>query len=287
MDFCNEFDFEPVPCTNRTIELYIAFLVDVKKFAFSTIRSYINIISVMHKSRDLPDPITTSWNIKHLLTGVKRELGTSQNCKSPITPQLLLQIKASLDLTCHNNLVFWAACMIGFFGFLRPNNFLIKGAFNPELNLRRMDVSLHKWGMLVELKVTKTMQFRSKPIIILLPRLRGHPLCPFDALSSVLALPGEPHDPLFRLSDNSCLFYATFIKSLKHVLQFIGCDPSSYAGHSFRRGAATWASNSGLSDAEIKMLGYWSSDCFQRYVDSDRDQRLKIITLFSSLLPHS
>jgi hypothetical protein len=54
----------------------------------------------------------------------------------------------------------------------------------------------------------------------------------------------------------------------------------------FRRCAATWCSKVGLLDSEIKLLGYWSSDCFSRYVDSDVDQRLKAISTFSSLLPH-
>jgi hypothetical protein len=80
-----------VPCTTKTVELYIAFLVNVKKFAFSSIRSYVNIIYVLHKSHDVPDPIASCWNIRHLLTGVKRELGTSQDCKAPITLELLLK----------------------------------------------------------------------------------------------------------------------------------------------------------------------------------------------------
>jgi hypothetical protein len=94
LEFCGKYDLEPVPCTAKTVELYIAFLVDVKKFAFSSIRSYVNIISVLHKSHDAPDPIASCWNIRHLLTGVKRELGTSQDCKAPITPELLLKFKS-------------------------------------------------------------------------------------------------------------------------------------------------------------------------------------------------
>lgn len=285
LEFCGKYDLEPVPCTTKTVELYIAFLVDVKKFAFSSIRSYVNIISVLHKSHDAPDPIASCWNIRHLLTGVKRELGTSQDCKAPITPELLLKFKSILDLDCHNNIVFWAACLTGFYGFLRPNNFLVKGSFDPDFNLRRVDVLPCSWGMLVTLKVTKTLQFRSKPIEIVLPMLHGHPLCPYDALSRVLAIPGGPLDPLFCLSDHCCLSYTVFLKCFRSLLQRFGYNPQNYGGHSFRRGAATWAGSVGLSDYDIKMLGYWSSDCFLRYIDSDRDQRLKAMTSFCSLLP--
>lgn len=75
------------------MELYIAYLVDKKPFAYSSIRSYIHIIGVLHKMHDLKDPVGDSWNIKHLLTGVKPELGTSQSCKAPVTPELLLNLR--------------------------------------------------------------------------------------------------------------------------------------------------------------------------------------------------
>ncbi|XP_076114093.1 uncharacterized protein LOC143082338 [Mytilus galloprovincialis] len=285
VQFCEEYEFKAVPCDEKTVEFYVAYLVDKKHFAYSSIRSYINIISILHKMHNLQDPISNSWNIKHLLTGVKRELGTNQSCKAPVPPELLLSMKKVLDMSNHNNIVFWAACLTGFFGFLRPNNFLVKGNFNPEFNLRRIDVLLCSWGMLVRLKVIKTLQFRSKPIEVVLPHLYNHPLCPVAAMSKVLALVGEPLDPLFRLSDTSCLTYTVFLNAFRFTLQLMKLDHLSYGGHSFRRGAATWGSKVGLSDDDIKLLGYWSSDCFSRYIDCDMDKRLKAISSFSTLLP--
>ncbi|VDI82590.1 Hypothetical predicted protein [Mytilus galloprovincialis] len=218
VQFCEEYEFKAVPCDEKTVEFYVAYLVDKKHFAYSSIRSYINIISILHKMHNLQDPISNSWNIKHLLTGVKRELGTNQSCKAPVTPELLLSMKKVLDMSNHNNIVFWAACLTGFFGFLRPNNFLVKGTFNPEFNLRRIDVLPCSWGMLLRLKVIKTLQFRSKPIEVVLPHLYNHPLCPVAAMSKVLALVGEPLDPLFRLSDTSCLTYTVFLNAFRFTL---------------------------------------------------------------------
>ena len=71
-----------------------------------------------------------------------------------------------------------------------------------------------------------------------------------------------PLDPLFCLSDHCCLSYTVFLKCFRSLLQRFGYNPKNYGGHSFRRGAATWAGSVGLSDYDIKMLGYWSSDCF-------------------------
>jgi hypothetical protein len=39
-------------------------------------------------------------------------------------------------------------------------NFLVKGSFDPDFNLRRVDVLPCSWGMLVTLKVTKTLVAR-------------------------------------------------------------------------------------------------------------------------------
>lgn len=151
--------------------------------------------------------------------------------------------------------------------------------------MRRIDVLPCSWGMLLRLKVIKTLQFRSKPIEVVLPHLYSHPLCPVTAMSKVLALVGEPLDPLFRLSDTSCLTYTVFLNAFRFTLQLMKLDHLSYGGHSFRRGAATWGSKVGLSDDDIKLLGYWSSDCFSRYIDCDMDKRLKAISTFSTLLP--
>jgi hypothetical protein len=170
LEFCGKYDLEPVPCTTKTVERYIAFLVDVKKFAFSSIRSYVNIISVLHKIHDPPDPIASCWNIRHLLTGVKRELGTSQDCKAAITPELLLKFISILDLDCHNDIAFWAACLTGFYGFVRPNNFLVKGSVDSDFNLRRVDVMPCSWGMLVTVKLPRLCNF-------VLSLLRSYFLC--------------------------------------------------------------------------------------------------------------
>jgi hypothetical protein len=146
---------------------------------------------------------------------------------------------------------------------LRPSNFLVKGSFDSDFNLRRVDVLPCSSGMLVTLKVTKTLQFRSKPIEIVLPMLHGRP--PFVSIRCLVPRVGHtrgPLDPLFCLSDHCCLSYAVFLKCFRSLLQRFGYNPQNYGEHSFRRGAATWAESVGLSDYDIKMLGYWSSECF-------------------------
>lgn len=108
-------NFVPVPADQNSVELYIAYLVDIKRFRYSTVRSYLNIVSVLHRQNNLSDPIGQCWTIKHMINGVKRELCTSQSCKAPVTPELLFLIHAKLYFSYRANVVFWAACLVRFF----------------------------------------------------------------------------------------------------------------------------------------------------------------------------
>ncbi|SAM83381.1 uncharacterized protein UBRO_20295 [Ustilago bromivora] len=70
-------------------------------------------------------------------------------------------------------------------------------------------------------------------------------------------------------------------------------SPLTYAGHSFRRGAATWAASLGADADTIQCLGQWNSDCFQCYIDHSaaEHQDLSITALYclwdGALIPHT
>lgn len=285
MNFCEVYKVESIPASTATIELYIAYLVDIKGLKFSSIKSYLNIVSILHKSVDLPDPIASSWVIQHLLKGVKRELGIAQSCKTAISPDILLKMYNALDFSFHNNRVFWAACLVGFFGFLRPNNFLVIGKFNPSIHVQYLDLLQCNWGALLSLKIVKTHQFRASPIEIVLKKLDNHPLCPCTAIQKALSPSQDPLGPLFVLSSGTCLTYSIFQKALIVVMRSIGLDPSLFGGHSFRRGAATWAHSCGLGDSQIQLLGLWASDCFKRYVDNTHNDKRAALKVFCDFLP--
>ena len=92
-----------------------------------------------------------------------------------------------------------------------------------------------------------------------------------------LAVWGKEPGPLFRLSDGRLLTKQIFIEKVRAALSVLGYDDTSYAGHSFRIGAATTAAACGIEDSLIKILGRWESSAYQLYVRSSR-QTLKSVS---------
>ena len=67
--FCNFMCLTAIPASSNTVCLYAAFLA--RSLKFKSIKSYLNIIGILHKEFGLPNPISDYWHIKSLLTGIK------------------------------------------------------------------------------------------------------------------------------------------------------------------------------------------------------------------------
>jgi site-specific recombinase XerD len=91
-----------------------------------------------------------------------------------------------------------------------------------------------------------------------------------SALLAYLGIRGNEPGPLFRLNDGRYLTKEIFIAKVRAALSVLGLDSSTYAGHSFRIGAATTAAEIGIEDSVIKMLGRWDSSAYQLYVRASR-----------------
>ena len=99
----------------------------------------------------------------------------------------------------------------------------------------------------------------------------GTELCPVAALLSYLAARGGGAGPLFRMSSGGGLNREQFVSRVRTALYAIGVDNRSYAGHSFRTGAATMAAEQGVEDSLIKLMSRWDSSAYQLYIRSSRD----------------
>ena len=109
----------------------------------------------------------------------------------------------------------------------------------------------------VHLKASKTDPFRVG-INIYVGRT-GNALCPVTAVLRYMVSRGPEAGPLFGFGNGSPLTRAKFVEKVKEALSRAGVECTAYSGHSFCIRAATTAAKQGISDASIKMLGWWNS----------------------------
>ena len=141
-------------------------------------------------------------------------------------------------------------------------------------------------GRLRRLLHTKTIQDGSRELELHLSPATladGTPdiLCPVQALTQYLhATCSRPKDePLFGFYTNTNFWmpmdYDMFTAIFKNKLREIGINPSAYAGHSFRRGGATFGfAFAGLSTTAIKAMGDWASNAFLLYCEVQERERV-------------
>lgn len=238
----------------------------------ASVRQYLNIIRILHLECDLPNPLQDNWYVKSTLTGIDRLLGVPAIRRTPVHPDLLIDIYPRLDFSTLLDTMFWAACMLMFFGILRKSNLFPDTAhqFSPRKQFVRSDFSqLEDGSICVNVKYSKTNQFQKRSFEVKLFPV-DHILCPVSAIHrafSLICLP--PGAPAFVTSEHaSAMTGSLFNAKFKQLVAATGRDASSYSSHSFRRGGASWALQCGVPGEVVQSLGDWRSDCYKQYLDA-------------------
>ena len=290
--FTGAFKIPPSPLTTEKVTLFVAYLGS-EGLSISTIQSY---MAALRHFLILADPgnSSPSFHSPHmaiLLRGIKRcqSLQGPKIIRLPITASIMRRIKSVLarEGALYYNVLTWAACCVGFFGFLRCGEFLVPDGsdFDPNTHLSLSDISLdtsdNNWRFTLSLKVSKTDQFRKGALVVL--GTTNSDLCPVAALLDYLALRGQSPGALFCLEDGRPLKRRVFTASVQQALTSSGLIGTQFNGH--RIGAATTASAVGLPDSTIKSLGRWSSDAFQGYIRPSPGDLAGVASLLASKEP--
>ena len=245
-------------------------------------------------ARNLPDPqIASMPKLEGVIRGIKSQQALSRDPSArnrlPITPDLLLKLKDYFQQRSANpdSFMLWAAISTCFFGFMRSGEITVpsESAFDPASHLCITDVTIDCINdpqmVKLNLKTSKTDPFR-KGVEIVLGRTRNA-LCPVTALLAYLALRGNGPGFLFLCAGGHPLTKQRFISAVREALATIGVDPSQYAGHSFRIGAATAAGVCGLNDSTIQMLGRWQSSAYKLYIRTPREKLASFSAILSNI----
>ena len=291
--FCLVHDIkDPFPLSQTLLCYFVSYLAN-QDLSTGTIKVYLSALRHKQVSLGHPDPQHSSMpKLKLVTNGVTRAKAKQPSSSTgpsrlPITPTILHQIKQvwSKDNANPDIIMLWAACTTAFFGFFRMGELTVPSpaAFDPSTHITIRDIAIDKRDnpslIQIHLKVSKTDQER-KGVSIFIGKT-GDDICPVAALTAYLATQDRGDGPLFQFKDRTPLTKDRFIHHVRAALSSAGYNPSLYAGHSFRIGAATTAAERGIEDSTIKALGRWKSDTFQTYIRIPRDKLAAIAPILS------
>ena len=110
----------------------------------SSIKVYLSAVRALHIEEGFPDPLVNCLRLQRVLRGIKWTQGSPEAQRLPITDHILMIIFGALDLSVFDHCMFWAACNLAYFGFLRSVEFTVPNlaSFSPALHLCVCDISV-------------------------------------------------------------------------------------------------------------------------------------------------
>ena len=174
-----------------------------------TIKSYLSGVRFLHIIEGRGNPFETPLScLEYVLKGVKREevqAGSQKRVRLPIGPSVLRKLGG---VWYHlgpskDEVMLWAACCLGFLGFLRAGEFTVPDdkSYDSKCHLSYGDVTVDSQSrtqvVRITIKQSKTDLFR-RGIDLFMGRM-GNDLCPVAALLAYLADRGSEEGPTLHV----------------------------------------------------------------------------------------
>ena len=281
-EFCSLYAIvSPFPVSEAVLCYFSAFLA-IRNLSPKTIKTYLAGIRYMQVTLGLPEPRAFSSlpRLKLVQRGIERQYSQCphlQRVRLPITPSVLRKIREQWSMRATNPdvVMLWAASTLCFFGFFRAGEITVPthDAYDSRRHLSWGDIAIDNVAdpqvLQIHLRVSKTDQL-GRGVDVYVGKT-GCTLCPVAAVLAYMVLRGADQGQFFKFKDGQPLTKTKFIKHVRSALLQAGLPYSSFAGHSFRIGAATSAAKVGLEDSQIRMLGRWNSAAFLTYIRTPKE----------------
>ena len=234
--------------------------------------NHLNSVRLLHLHHGFACDFLNSFSLALTKKGLKRIMGTKSRQKHSITVNLLWRMQTVLDLSIPTQAALWCLFLVAFFSFLRKSNLTTPSvrAFNPSKHLTRNDIKFSRNGAVLRIHWSKTLQHREGIPLIPLPIIPNSDLCPVTAVHHYFQLvPADANSPFFCIPQGPILQPITlslFSSFLKETISAIGLDATNFSPHSFGRGGATHAYQSGVPDHLIKLHRDLCSGAYKLYL---------------------
>ena len=282
--FCVYFRRSPLPADPVTIHAYVQFLSRTLKP--STIKNYLLGVRMLHIFHGLPDIISDDFMLELEMRGISRLNPHVPQRARPVTPKILLLYYQGMDHSSSLHSSVWACSLFLFYTLSRLGSMLPTSHSTSKRKFLTKDrVNPSREGLLVTFLHTKTIQFGRRRLHIPLLCLDSV-FCPVRAFLRAASFSSDvASGPAFTFRKHGRVCWLTtsiFIKTFRAVLAHRGLvGASSFTGHSFRRGGATWAFQAGVPGELIQICGDWASDSYKRYLEFSMQDKLHLAARFA------
>jgi len=231
--------------------------------------------------------------LERTLQGIKRD-HNEPDCqnRTPLTRTCLIQILSALGNKSYNEAVTCAAFSLAFAAFLRVGEFtyrqtaidtvpLFRNWFLTKNSIQLKELRGEKFIELT-LPASKTDPFRHG--IQLTIAASNDAGCPVRAMKHLGSI--DTHRPQFAalfcvgLDEQQPFTREYVVQTLQGLAIASGLGRGAWNGHSFRSGAATWAAEVGIGEAEIQTLGRGQSDAYKALIEYSRKERIQLSQRF-------
>ncbi|XP_048584136.1 uncharacterized protein LOC116617925 isoform X2 [Nematostella vectensis] len=259
-----------LPISPSMVALFIAYLFD-HHYAPSTVHTYVSALGYSHRLSNLPDP-TKVFYVIQILKGYSK-IGFKLDTRLPITLPILQRLVTAAPVICSTKFescLFQSMCCFAFYAFLRVGEMTQSSQTQNTgslLTIFQLSQLKAETGVVKALKLTFhnfKHSYNQRPFSLIIQRQNSP--CPVNLLLQYLVLRGTHAGPLFLDSFGNAVTRDKFTNLLSLAIRHSGLNPSFYKGHSFRIGVASHAAAQGLSDAQIRIMGRWKSNAFQKYI---------------------
>jgi hypothetical protein len=249
------------PTPVSTLAMYISHLLSGGK-AVSSVLSILSAIAFFHNMCSVDDP-SSHFIIKRIMTGASK-LAKTVDGRAPVTlPVLhkLVQACKHVTTSAYHRAMLKAMYLCMFHAFLRVGEVTL----SPNVVLFQQ-VQFTPQGF--SITFSKFKHHKGPPVVVHVPSSQS-PMCPRAALHKFIAARGAAPGPLFMFQDDVTISARFFSSYLNLSLAWCNLPNSNIKPHSFRIGAATYAASKGYTACQIKQMGRWNSNAFEKYIRID------------------
>lgn len=265
INYCDRVSSTPLPFNSEIVCTFLLHLA-LQGLKYSTINNEVSALILFGKLNDSPYDLRSDFDVHLTLKALRRILGDCAEAKDELFPSELLKIRAQVNMDVPHELVVWTGILFLYRSLLRKSH-VFSGEFDFHL-LKRSEVQITEYGLLVTVNRSKTIQFAERKSQIPICYVGG-PLCIVTLLKDFISRHPTPmNSPLLsRMCDDELIIprYDRALLCLKRWGARAGLK-KELGMHSLRRGAATMMSMAGFALEDIKDRGDWRSTAVLRYL---------------------